>query len=163
MHQEPGPGRDGARDFDFEIGEWTTELEVLDDPLRPYGGWRQLTGRTVVRPLAGGAANVAELLTDGEPPLRVLALRLYCPGEQMWSLHAANIADGVLTPPMVGAFHDGVGVFYGEDRFGDVPVLARFTVLRVDSSTCRFEQALSTDSGGRWWVSWRAVDRRDAG
>src|SRR5690606_8422572 len=96
--------RDGQRDFDWEIGEWTTRLSRLQRPLSGSSAWVEYQGVTVVRPVLGGAANLAELKVEG-PAGRIEGLsRLYDPGARQWSLNFAG--GGVLTPPVYGEFRN---------------------------------------------------------
>jgi hypothetical protein len=149
--------RDGQRDFDWEIGEWTTRLSRLQRPLTGSSTWVEYQGVTVVRPVLNGSANLVELKVEG-PAGRIegLSLRLYDPDARQWSLNFAG--GGVLTPPVYGQFRDGRGVFYGQDTLGGRAILVRFIISDVTPSSARFEQAFSDDGGAHWEVNWIAVD-----
>lgn len=151
--------RDGQRDFDWEVGEWTTHLSRLQRPLSGSSTWVKYEGVTVVRPVLGGSANLVELKVEG-PTGRIegLSLRLYDPDARQWSLNFAG--GGVLTRPVYGKFKDGRGVFYGQDTFGGQAILARFIISDVTANSARFEQAFSNDGGINWEVNWIAVDTR---
>jgi len=151
--------QDGQRDFDWEIGEWTTRLSRLQHPLTGSNTWVQYEGVTVVRPLLDGAANVVELKVKG-PAGRIegLSLRLYDLDAKQWSLNFA--AGGVLTRPVYGQFKDGRGVFYGQDTLGGRAILVRFVISDITANSARFEQAFSDDGGANWEVNWIAVDTR---
>jgi hypothetical protein len=149
--------RDGQRDFDWEIGEWTTRLSRLQRPLSGSNTWVEYQGVTVVRPVLNGSANLVELKVEG-PAGRIegLSLRLYNPETRQWSLNFAG--GGALTPPVYGQFRDGRGVFYGQDTLGGRAILVRFIISDVTASSARFEQAFSDDGGAHWEVNWIAVD-----
>jgi hypothetical protein len=151
--------RDGQRDFDWEIGEWTTRLSRLQHPLSGSGAWVKYEGVTIVRPALGGSANLVELKVEG-PAGRIegLSLRLYDPDARQWSLNFAG--GGVLTRPVYGQFRDGRGVFYGQDTLGGRAILVRFIISDVTADSARFEQAFSDDGGLSWEVNWIAVDTR---
>jgi hypothetical protein len=51
---------DGAHAFDFDFGTWKTHSERLLHPLTGSTEWKEMDGVTVVTPLAGGKANIAE-------------------------------------------------------------------------------------------------------
>ena len=51
--------RDGAHDFDFEIGTWKTHVSRLTHPLSGSKTWVEYDGTTVVRKVWGGRANLA--------------------------------------------------------------------------------------------------------
>lgn len=153
--------RDGARDFDFEIGTWRTELRLLVAPLTGSDRWNEYEGTSVVRPVLDGRANLVELKVEG-PAGRIegLSLRLYDPEARQWSLHFSNIRTGQMSPAVVGGFRDGRGEFYGQERIGGRVVLVRFVISDVTATSARFEQAFSDDGGQSWEANWIAVDTR---
>jgi hypothetical protein len=158
------PARDGAHDFDFELGAWTTHVKRLQHPLTGSTTWVEYTGTTTVRPILGGRANIAELVVDG-PAGRIegAALRLYSPQSRQWTLNYFNAADGLLTPPMTGEFRDGRGVFHGQDTLGGRSILVRFVITNAGGDTYRFEQAFSGDGGQTWELNWVATDTKRPG
>ena len=54
----PVPLRDGSRDFDWEIGRWTTVLRYLPEPLTGSNRWLDYRGTSEVRGVLGGRANL---------------------------------------------------------------------------------------------------------
>lgn len=153
---------DSQRDFDWEIGTWRTSVQVLAEPLsETEDEWLQFSGTSVIRPLMDRRANVVELAVSG-PSGRIdgLNLRLYEPQAARWSLTFVNIRDGLLTPAVYGAFHDGVGKYYGDDQLGGRPIKVRFLIYRQGPDKATFEQAFSADGGTTWETNWIAVDRR---
>jgi hypothetical protein len=97
--------RDGQRDFDFEIGTWATHLRRLKGPLTGSTDWLEYEGTSIVRKILDGRANLVELDVVG-PAGRIvgLSLRLYRPQSGQWTLNFANMADGLLAQPAIGAF-----------------------------------------------------------
>jgi hypothetical protein len=155
------PG-DGQTDFDWEIGEWRTELSLLLHPLTDSARWVAFEGTTVVRKVWDGAANLVELVVAG-PTGRIegLSLRLYDPLTRQWSLNFANRRIGRLVEPTVGRFADGRGLFLGQSTLADGrPVHVRFEIMQVEADVWRFEQAFSADGGRTWEVNWVAIDTR---
>lgn len=155
--------RDGQRDFDFEIGDWATEVRVLRNPLSGKPPvWADYRGTSVVRGLMDGRANSVELSVAGPAgKIEGLSLRLYDPVARRWSLNYASLGNGAMTPPVVGGFGaDGRGVFTGEDRLDGRAIRVRFVITPVSADEARFEQAFSADGGATWEVNWVAVDRR---
>ncbi|MBC2934651.1 hypothetical protein H7342_16730 [Nocardioides sp. zg-1228] len=153
---------DGRHDFDWELGVWRTDVRVLADPLSGSEEWLRFRGRSVVRALMGGRANVVELDVSGEAGrIEGLNLRLYEPQADRWSSTFVNMRDGLLTPSVYGGFRDdGVGEFYGQDQLDGRSIEVRFLVFRMGRDTARFEQAFSDDGGVTWETNWIAVDRR---
>jgi hypothetical protein len=160
--QDSRGARDGQRDFDFEIGTWTTRLSRLVRPLTGSTTWVKYEGTTIVRKVWDGRANLVELLVTG-PAGRIegLSLRLYSPQARQWSLHFSNSRDGALAPPVIGGFTDGRGEFYGQDTLDGRAILVRFVISDITANSCRFEQAFSADGGKTWEVNWIAVDNRE--
>jgi hypothetical protein len=153
--------RDGARDFDFEIGRWKTDLRRLKHPLTGSAEWTSYSGTTTVTKVWGGKANLVELEVEGPAGrLQALSLRLYNPKTREWSLNFANSAGGTLGVPSVGAFRNGRGEFYNQETFGGRTVLVRFVISDITPRSVRFEQAFSADGGRTWETNWIAVDTR---
>ena len=156
------PMRDGARDFDWEIGDWHTALKRRLHPLTGSEEWVEYSGTTRVRPVWGGAANLVELDVRGAPGrLEGLSLRLYDPKASAWSLNFANRAGAEMTTPSVGGFRDdGHGEFLSRETLDGRPILVRFVITREGEDQARFEQAFSADDGKTWETNWIAIDTR---
>jgi hypothetical protein len=153
--------RDGQHDFDFEIGTWKTELRRLEDPLTGSTSWVEYEGKSVVRKVWGGRANLVELDVEG-PTARIegLSLRLYNPQSHQWSLNFANSRLGTLAPPVIGEFRDGRGEFHGQTAVDGRVVYVRFIITNLTPDTWRFEQSFSADGGSTWEPNWIAIDTR---
>jgi hypothetical protein len=153
--QDTGTIRDGQADFDFLIGSWRIRNRRRTRPRTDPASWEEFEGSAVARRLWGGLANVDEFEADSPSgPIRGLTLRLYDPAARQWSLHWANAADGRLDRPTVGAFADGVGEFYDQDRVEGRTVLIRFRWSDVTATSVRWEQAFSADGGRTWETDW---------
>jgi hypothetical protein len=156
------PLRDGSRDFDWEIGSWTTDLRYLPEPLTGSNRWTEYHGTSEAHGLMGGRANLVELSVEGAAGrIEGMSLRLYNPTARQWTLNFASVGSGTLTPPVTGAFDEtGRGIFYGVDTAGGRTVLVRFVISDVTANSARFEQAFSDDGGMTWETNWIAVDTR---
>ena len=155
--------RNGAQDFDWEIGTWKTRLRRLAKPLSGSDEWLEYEGTSVVRTVLDGRANLVELKVEG-PAGRIegVSLRLYAPQARQWSLNFANIRNGLLTRPVLGGFRNGIGEFYGQDELDGRAILVRFVISEVTADSARFEQAYSNDGGRTWETNWIATDTRIA-
>lgn len=154
---EPVTRGDGARDFDFEFGDWTVQLSRRVDPLTGSSTWVEYTGTSVVRKVWDGRANLGELQVDGPAgPIVGLSLRLYDPETREWKISWANSRDGALGPPMVGGFRDGIGEFYNQETFNGRAVYVRFIFSDITTNSFRLEQAFSADGGKTWEANWIA-------
>ena len=155
--------RDGQKDFDWEIGTWTTKVRVRRNPLSGAAAdWAEYEGTSIVKPLLDGRANFVELSVSGpRGKIEGGSLRLYNPKARQWSLNYASASGGVLTAPVFGSFDAaGRGAFYGQDTLDGRTILVRFIVTRVSDREARFVQAYSTDGGQSWEDNWIAVDTR---
>ena len=153
--------RDEQHDFDWEIGNWKTQLKRLQRPLSGSTTWLEYEGTTEVRRVLDGRANLVELKVGG-PAGRIegLSLRLYNPQARQWSLNFANVSNGMLTTPSVGEFKDGRGEFYNQDTYNGRAILVRFVITKITADSYRFEQSFSEDFGKTWEANWIAIDTR---
>ena len=155
--------RDRQKDFDWEIGTWTTKVRVLQNPLTGEAPkWAEFEGTSVVKPLLDGRANFVELsVASSGGKIEGGSLRLYNPQSRQWSLNYASVRNGLLTAPVYGGFDGtGRGTFYGQDTIDGGVVLVRFIITRPSDKEARFEQAYSADGGLSWETNWFAVDTR---
>jgi hypothetical protein len=155
--------RDGQKDFDWEIGTWTTRVKVRRNPLSGAApDWAEYEGSSVVKPLLGGRANFVELSVTGpRGKIEGGSLRLYNPKGRQWSLNYASLGGGVLTAPVFGSFDgNGRGLFYGQDTLDGRTIFVRFIITLVSAREARFEQAYSVDGGQSWEDNWIAEDTR---
>jgi hypothetical protein len=153
--------RDGAGDFDWEIGHWKTVVKRRAHPLTGSDEWVRYEGTTIVRKVWDGRANIVELDVSG-PAGRIegASWRLYNPQARQWSLNFANVKSGTLGPPTIGEFKDGRGEFYSSETFDGRAILTRFEIFIISEQAARFEQAFSVDGGKTWEVNWIADDTR---
>ena len=153
--------RDGTHDFDSAIGQWRTHLRRLRHPLQGSSDWVEYTGKSTVRSVWNGRANLLELEADGPAGhIEALSLRLYNPDTRQWSLNFSNSAAGVLTTPVIGSFRDGRGEFYNAETLYGRAIFVRFIITIVSADLWRFEQAFSEDGGRTWETNWIAEDTR---
>jgi hypothetical protein len=152
---------DGAHDFDFAFGTWTTRLSRRQRPLTGSQTWVEYSGTTVVRKVWDGRAQLVELDVTG-PAGRIegLSLRLYDPETRRWSLNFANARGGGMYPPTVGGFTSRRGTFTSDETLDGRAIKVRFVISEVTRDEYRYEQAFSADGGETWEVNWIATDTR---
>lgn len=155
-NQKNGAHHDGAHDFDFDLGLWKTHSKRLLHPLSGSSDWIEMEGTTDVKPIWSGRANIAEF--NAETPsghLELIALRVYNPTTQQWSLNFATPNVGKLGEvPGVGEFRNGRADFYDQEPFNGKTILLRFSIWEITRDTAQSEQAFSTDGGKTWEVNW---------
>lgn len=152
---------DGRRDFDFYFGKWQLRNERLKARLAGCQEWEEFESAQECRPILGGLGNLDSFATDWGGGYRGMTLRLFQPATRQWSIYWASNRDGVLEPPVLGSFKDGVGTFCGRDQHNGTPVLVRFvwsgivvTAAGV-AEKAHWAQAFSTDEGATWEENWR--------
>jgi len=152
MTSNPG---DGLHDFDFLFGQWRIHNQRLKERLVGCTDWEQFDAIGECAPILGGIGNMDSFESDWGGDFRGMTLRLFDLKSKQWSLYWASNRSGMLEPPVVGAFHNGVGRFEGADEHRGKPVLARFIWSHITPTSARWEQALSADGGKTWETNWR--------
>jgi hypothetical protein len=154
-------GDHAQHDFDFHIGSWKTHLKRRLHPLTGSNNWVEYDGKTMVRKIWNGRANLVELEAAGPAGhFKGLNLRLYNPKSHQWSLDFANAADGTLTQPTIGEFKNGRGDFYDQETLNGRAIFVRVVISDITPHSCRFEQSFSDDGGKTWEINWIATDTR---
>lgn len=139
-------------DFDFLIGSWKVANRRLRQRLVGSTDWEEFEATSVGWRLFDGGANIDQFtFPDGT---MALTLRLYEPERQRWTLNWATSTEGVLFPPTIGGFTDGVGLFYGDDTQDGTPVRVRFLWSEITPTSARWEQAFSVDGEKTWETNW---------
>jgi hypothetical protein len=156
-----GPAsRDGSRDFDWDVGTWTTHQRRLLHPLTGSNTWVDYRGTDVVRKLwSGGLAATIEA-NGPAGHLHIFSVRLYDANAHQWEVYFTNPAEGTFGIPVVGAFHDGRADFYDQEPYGGRTIWVRFSVTGYTKNACRFEQAFSDDGGKSWEVNFVVTETR---
>jgi hypothetical protein len=153
--------RDGQHDFDFNYGVWKTHVKRLVHPLTGSTTWVEYDGKSTVREVWEGRANLVELEVSGQAGrIEGLSLRLYNPQSHQWSLNFSNSSYGTLSPPVVGGFKNGRGEFYSQEDLASRMIFVRFVISDITPTSAHFEQSYSPDGGKSWEVNWIATDQR---
>jgi hypothetical protein len=147
---------DGSHDFDFFFGRYRAHNKRLVGRLRGSTTWESFEHTSDCRPVLGGLGNMDENVFDdpSRPGFIGMSLRLFDPQTRQWSIYWADNRVGVLQPPVVGSFSNGVGIFEGPDGFEGKPILVRYTWSNITSTSARWEQAFSPDNGQTWETNW---------
>ena len=144
-----------ARDFDFLMGSWSIHNLRLRERLVGSNDWEEFEATSVARPLLDGLGNEDEFRTDHDGGFIGMSFRFFDAVSSRWSIYWADSRrPGLLDPPVIGSFSEGVGIFEGEDTFLGRPILVRFTWSGVTTATPRWEQAFSADGGETWETNW---------
>ncbi|HEV2675196.1 MAG TPA: DUF1579 domain-containing protein [Aliidongia sp.] len=145
----------GAQDFDFFVGNWTTEHRQLRHRLAGDTEWLEFSGTVSMRKILAGFGNIDE--GEIRSPRGIytgVTLRLFDPSAGTWSIYWLDSRNPAIDTPMVGRFEDGVGLFYADETFEGKPIRVRFIWTPVSAGECRWEQAFSPDGGTSWETNW---------
>ncbi|MFC3552338.1 hypothetical protein ACFOLC_15135 [Lysobacter cavernae] len=148
------PTRDGRHDFDFYHGRWRVQNRRLRRRLAGSDDWDEFEATDECRPVLAGLGSVDHYVTAWGGGITGFALRLYRPQTRQWFVYWASDRDGVLEPPLVGAFADGVGVFEGSEAHEGRMLPSRATWSRITADSVHWQQALSPDNGRSWETNW---------
>ncbi|WP_424529333.1 hypothetical protein ACOZ38_07220 [Sphaerisporangium viridialbum] len=140
-------------DFDFFVGTWNVANRRLKERLKGCTEWDEFPGVSTSKSIFGGTGNMDEIdfPTMG---FSGLTLRLYDPEREEWSLYWTSSRSSVIEPPVIGRFDGGVGEFYADDTHEGIPIRVRYLWSGITATTCRWEQAFSTDGGRTWETNW---------
>lgn len=157
-------GGDGSHDFDFRFGTWRIRNERRRSWLTGSEEWERFAAVGTCRPILGGTGNVETFRPTwpGREGYEGVALRLFEPATERWSIYWAENESGQLGRPVVGRFVGGVGEFFGDDEHDGRPVRVRFRWTMSDAGVARWEQAFSADQGASWETNWVMVFDRIA-
>ena len=153
---------DGANGFDFLHGTWNVLNRRLTSRLTNSDEWETFEALGRCEPILNGLGNADLMRTDWFGGFEGFSLRLFDTATQKWSIYWADSNGARLFPPLVGAFVDGVGEFFGRDKEGDQDVVVRFRWSHDGPDSARWEQAFSTDEGKQWETNWIMTFTRTA-
>jgi hypothetical protein len=159
--------KDGIRDFDFLLGSWRVDNRRLRKRLQNNDEWETFDATQHNQALPGGIGNFDDFIADSWRPGFVgMSLRLFNPQTKLWSIYwldnntAGLDTSGLLLPPVVGKFDQGVGVFECDDQLDGKPIRLRYTWSDITPDSARWEQAMSPDGGATWEMNWRMLFQR---
>ena len=154
---EQAAARDGAHDFDFDIGVWHTHIRRVVDPFSDSTNSFDLNGTVTVRKIWNGRAQLEEIEADGpKGHWEGLSLFLYNPQSHQWSQSFLNSKIAVLSAPLIGEFKDGRGELFAPDTFRDKKILVRAVWSEIAPDSHRYEESYSNDGGKSWVMSFDA-------
>jgi hypothetical protein len=150
--------RDGAHDFDFDVGVWHTDITRRLHPLTDSTESMKLSGTVTIRPVWGGKAQLEEIEADGpKGHWEGMSLFLYDPAAHQWSQTFIGSAAGVFSPGFVGEFHDGKGELFQQDTLDGRSVLVRAIWSDITPTSHKYEEDYSADGGKTWELSFMAI------
>jgi len=156
----PAALRDGAHDFDFDVGTWHTHITRVLDPYTSGSGSIELNGTVTVRKVWDGKATLEEIEVDGpKGHWEGLSLFLYNPTAHQWSQTYVNSKVGAVSAntSTVGEFKDGRMVLVGQDNSTyDKTILVKVVWSDIKPDSHRYQEWFSDDAGATWVLSFTA-------
>lgn len=154
-----------VRDFDFLVGKWKMYHRRLNKRLENCKDWTEFESWDEDRNILNNTANTDNYYTNQMPgmegtPFEGFTLRLFNPKTKLWGLYwvASNI--GVLDPPVLGSFENGIGHFFGKDTFHGKKIVFMFRWDIRNPEKPIWGQAFTADNGKTWEWNWFNVLER---
>jgi hypothetical protein len=155
LASSPAFARNGLHDFDSEVGTWTIHTKRLMHPFAHANDWMTYDGTKIVTSRWGERANIAEVKEDGAAGhLNFVALRLYDPSAEQWSLNFMSAGNGAFGIPLNGQQREDRIEFNGSDTLNGRSILVRFISREQDADHASSEQYFSDDGGRTWELNW---------
>lgn len=149
-------------DFDFLVGSWDVAHRRLRAPLTGSpDDWYSFTGTCAARTYLDGAVSFDEIAIP-DHGLSGASLRLRDPSTGEWSIYWLNSRDGVVQPPVQGAWSDGGCRLLGDDVHDGAPIRVTYEWSDIGEQTARWQQAYSADGEQSWETNWVMDFRRTA-
>lgn len=146
---------DAIHDFDFFFGSWKIHNRRLLKRMEGCTEWDEFEATAECRPILNGLGNIDNYVTDYWDNFEGASVRFYLPETQQWCIYWTDTRSvGLLLPPVVGSFKDGVGVFEGPDTFNGKPIIVRYTWSNITPTSAQWAQAFSDDGGKTWETNW---------
>jgi hypothetical protein len=152
-------------DFDFLVGKWKMHNHRLNKRLENCKDWTEFDSSDENWKTLSGTADM-DIYSTTEMPgqegkhFEGLTPRLFNPTTRLWSLYWVASNTGVLDPPVVCSFENGVGHFFCKDTFKGKPIIVMFPWDARNKDRPVWGQAFSTDNGKTWEWNFYNVSER---
>lgn len=147
--------KSSKHDFDFYEGKWNIKNKRLNERLSNCTEWTEFEAYQEMKIILQGTGNTDDFLTEFEgKPFEGRTIRLFNPQTKLWSMYWTDSESGVLQPPTVGSFENGIGKFYCKDIFKDQKIIVEFLWDKTNVDNPIWSQAFSIDEGRTWEVNW---------
>ena len=109
------------------------------------------------RKVLGGLGHIEEVTLERTSGLiEELAVRLFDPQTQQWSIYVADNSNGFDPQPVIGAFKDGRIEGYSHEPWEGKYIFRRVVWSEITATSFHWEQAFSADGGKTWETNWIA-------
>ncbi len=142
-------------DFDFFEGKWNLKNRKLKTRLNNCTEWEEFESTQEMYKIINGLGNIDNFLTNvNGQAFEGMSLRLFNPKSRLWSIYWADSNRGVLDPPVVGSFENGIGHYFARDVFENKNILVVFRWDARDKNNPIWSQAFSANEGIDWEWNW---------
>jgi hypothetical protein len=161
-HPVEGAEDASIHDFDFlATGTWT----VRNRRLRARGvgstEWDEVFARYHGAMLHMGSVVNTDVMDVPAQGWSGMSVRAFDRARRRWKIYWVNSRDGLVTPPVEGAFDGARGEFIGDDVDDGRPVNVRFVWTIAGPREARWEQSFR-HGDGPWELNWTMEFARDA-
>lgn len=141
-----------AGDFDFLTGHWKIQHRQLTSTKPDV--WDSFDGEASCWSILNGTVSIEELRIPARD-FSGMGLRILNQEKMVWTDFWVNAKRGnLLAPGVEGGFCDGRGVFIENTLEDEQHLQIRGVWDNITSTTCRWEQASSSDGGQTWQTNW---------
>lgn len=144
------------KDFDFLEGKWKVQNRMLKERLNNSSEWNEFESELHLRKTINGLGNVENYYaTFNDKPFEGMAVRLFNPKTKLWKVYWMDSNNGTMDEnPVTGSFENGVGKFYTNDNFNDIPIIVLYQWNKTNPEHPIWSQAFSRDNGKNWEWNW---------
>ncbi len=145
------------QNFDFLIGKWNVLNKRLKERLNNSNEWIEFPAQMETKRILNGLGTMDELKTShfGDDFVG-LSVRMINPKTGEWTIYWADTVnpEHKLREQVVGKFNDGIGEFYGREKFKGKEVKLRFIWKKETLNTAQWEQAYFDEKSNEWETNW---------
>ncbi len=155
MTQTAEPTDKISTGFDFLVGTWDVAQRRFHE-----GSTDSFSGTSSAWTYLGGAVSVEELSVP-DRDFAGMALRIYSPETQQWSVHWISSRSGVIDAPVVGDVGPDGCRLVGVEEADGASRHVTYEWFDLSPDLARWQQQVSND-GQRWDLDWEMEFRRTA-
>jgi len=145
------------QNFDFLIGKWTVLNKRLKERLKNSIEWIEFPAEMETKPFLNGLGLMDEMKSShyGENFIG-FSIRLVNPKTKIWTIYWADTSnpENYLKEQVVGEFKNGIGEFYGKEKYQEKEYKLRFTWKKQSENTAQWKQAYFHELKNEWETNW---------
>ena len=151
------------QNFDFLIGNWNVLNKRLKERLNNCTEWTEFSAEMETKPFLKGLGLMDEMKSShfGDNFIG-FSIRMVNPATNIWTIYWADTAspENYLKEQVVGEFKNGIGKFYGKEKYLEKEYQLRFTWKKETENTALWEQAYFDELKNEWETNWTMEFRK---